>query len=803
MKNMTRTTRVNKQGVTVQVLFRGFSSAIVQWRWLVLILCALFTGFMLVCLQRLVVDNNPDVWSPSRDPFVKATKEIESSFGGRHFTIIGVRSRHGTSLDERILAKVARIEAGIEALPEAVKSNVLTLTSEKVKDVYGSDETLQTRQLLSEWQRTKDLSKAEQALSRNSVYKGALISDDATTVAVVADFRIEGEYSPLLSRIQAVVDRERDDTVEIFMAGEPVLSARTESAMENLPKFFGMAFLIIAAIQLYGFRSLQGMLLPLLTAIFAVIWTMGTLALTGVHVDPLSSTTPILIMAMATGHSIQILKRYYEEYQNAVQNNLVGAPAKSLSRSAVVTSLIRVGPVTLTAGLIAAISFFSLAISDTAVIRQFGIFAGTGALMIVALEFTFIPALRSVLPAPRIKPRRPDLLDQGLTRLSAVLLSPKQSLRLAIVSTAILLAIIAGSLHLRVYNSFLEYYPVDSEVHRAVDTLNHRFGGADSITFLIDTGKPDGVKQAQVLKVMDELQVFLSRQPNVGKTLSMADVIKRMHQAMNSERADMSLVPDSTPLISQYLLLYSMSGSMSDFGYLVDSGFRKTVVRAFLRSDDTLMARRICEEGLAFLQERLPPGVVASVGGGLAESVAINDSVVKAKQFNILQMVVVVFVLSSLVFRSLVAGLLVALPLLAILAANLGFMGWAGISLDMGSATVIAMVIGIGADYEIYMLSRLREEHARTGDLPLALAHSLVSSGKAVLLVALSIAGGYAALLTSDFGFYPRLGTTMIATMLTSAMLSLVLLRVVISLIRPRFIVQAATSEAEPCGVQS
>jgi uncharacterized protein len=133
--------------------------------------------------------------------------------------------------------------------------------------------------------------------------------------------------------------------------------------------------------------------------------------------------------------------------------------------------------------------------------------------------------------------------------------------------------------------------------------------------------------------------------------------------------------------------------------------------------------------------------------------------------------------------------LMVVLPLGAIVAANLGLLGWLGVPLDMGTATTTAMVTGIGADFEIYMLFRLREEYQRYGDLGQALVEALKTSGQAVLFVAASIAGGYAALLASNFRFYPRLGTTMITTMLICVLLSLVFLRAVIAIVRPRFIV--------------
>ena len=132
--------------------------------------------------------------------------------------------------------------------------------------------------------------------------------------------------------------------------------------------------------------------------------------------------------------------------------------------------------------------------------------------------------------------------------------------------------------------------------------------------------------------------------------------------------------------------------------------------------------------------------------------------------------------------------MLVVIPLAAIVLMNVGLMGWFGVPLDMGTASITAMVIGIGADYEIYMLFRLRDEYRKCGDLNRALQISLMTSGKAVLYVAISIAGGYASLLISDFRFYPRMGSTMIITMAISAAMSLLLLRATVTLIRPRFI---------------
>ena len=139
-------------------------------------------------------------------------------------------------------------------------------------------------------------------------------------------------------------------------------------------------------------------------------------------------------------------------------------------------------------------------------------------------------------------------------------------------------------------------------------------------------------------------------------------------------------------------------------------------------------------------------------------------------------------------FRSLVAGAFVVLPLLGVILANFGLLGWFGIPIDISSSTSAAMAIGIGADYEIYLLYRFKEELSRNRSVLDATTTSLLTSGKAILFVAMSVIGGYSILQISEFGFYSTLSTLVILTMVVSAFFALFFLRALMMLIKPRFI---------------
>jgi hypothetical protein len=234
--------------------------------------------------------------------------------------------------------------------------------------------------------------------------------------------------------------------------------------------------------------------------------------------------------------------------------------------------------------------------------------------------------------------------------------------------------------------------------------------------------------------------------------------------------------------------LFSLSGEPQDLDNMVDTDYRQAVIQVLLKEDSTQHAEQLYELAKPIIAKYFPADVDIGIGGSLPETIAINESLTRDKVQNMIQMTVIVFLLASIALRSLVGGLFVAIPLVLIILANLGLMGWFGIPLDMGTSTTASMAIGVGADYEIYLLFRFREEYRRHGNLAQATRTSLMTSGKAIILVALSIAGGYSVLLGTGFAFYIRFALMVIVTMAVSSISALVFLRSMMIVFRPRFV---------------
>jgi predicted RND superfamily exporter protein len=407
------------------------------------------------------------------------------------------------------------------------------------------------------------------------------------------------------------------------------------------------------------------------------------------------------------------------------------------------------------------------------------------------LEVTIIPALRSMFRPPKkreaAREQQAGILDRLLIRLADNLVGGRAPWIIA-GGLALLALVGIGLAFLHVDNRFKLYHKPNSQLRIDDRVLNRTFGGTNSIIFLVQTPTLDELKDPKVLQGIADLQAFLESQPNVGKTQSIADLIKRMNQAMHSDDPKYYKIPESRQLIAQYLFLYSLSGDPQDFDSFVDNDYRRAAIWSYFKDDSTTYADAVTKKAQAFAAKSFPPGVTVSIGGTLPQAIALNEVIVHDKQRNMVQMALVVFVLGSVIFRSLVGGLFVVAPLLAVIIANFGLMGWLGTPVDITAVTSAAMAIGVGADYEIYLLFRFREELARTGNVLTATRSSLLTSGKAILFVAISIMGGYAVLQASDFAFFNQVSNMVLATMAISALFALFFLRALMMIFKPRFI---------------
>lgn len=765
-------------------MIRRYVTFIVRYRLAVILAALVLSTFFASKIGnlRVVVDPNDNL--PQEHPYVIASNEIERVFGGRNIVVIGVESASGDIFQPAILEKLQRITDGVLEIPGVIRSNVISLAARKAKDIVGTEEGMLVRQLMETVPRTpEDIARLRKAVYANPIYVNSIVSKDGRMALVIADFKSGKDfrgYTPIKEQIEAVVERERDASVRIYLGGLSFNLAWLELYSQRMQYLFFISLAIIMAVLYLSFRSFQGMLIPVVTALMSVAWGLGLMGLMNVPIDTFNATTPILIMAVAAGHSVQILKRYYEEYGKLHD-----------SSAAVIESLTKIGPVMLTAGSIAVASFLSLTAFPTLTIRVFGIFTATGILSAVILEMTFIPAFRSLIPAPKRyeteRERIKDWLDYVTNGITWLIVAKRWGRFFG--TLAVVLALLLGGIHVLVVdNSLKGNFSEDSVVRRDDVPLNAGMGGTNTLYLLIEGPEPDSIKNPAALKAMDAVQAYLQTNYQlVGKTQSLADFMKKMNKAMHADDPAFDRLPDTRELNAQYLLLYSMSGDPGDFDTYVDYEYKSAVIWAYLKTDSTAYIEQIIADLRPFVAQQFPPEYKISIGGGMAQGAALNEVMVQGKLLNIGMIATSIYLISSLVLRSALAGLLVLIPLSLAVLANFGVMGLTGIRLDIGTAAVSAMAVGVGADYAIYLIYRLREEMQRHGECDEALRATLATAGKAVIYVAMGVGLGYSVLMLTGFGMHTRLGFLVAVSMVVSSAAAVTLLPATLCLTRPRF----------------
>ncbi len=772
--------------------FARYVEFILTHRRAVVIALIAVTVFWGTRLPALRVEIDPDANLPQDHPYIQALQTLEHRFGEKNLILIGLFPNDGDALTPAFLAKVQRITRRIGDAPGLIRSTYLSIASPLVKAIEGEDDTLLVRPVLDGTPTSAaDAAEVRRRLFANPFWSGMVVAKDGSAAAIIANFRLTPElpgYPDIQEHVDKLIAEENDGSFTVAYAGPVAVTTGLAHVTERTVTLLPFAMLVIAIIHYEAFRTLQGMFLPLLTALLAVVWSLGFMGLLRVPLDPFNTTTPILILAVGAGHAVQILKRYYEEYDRSHDQ-----------LDAVRTALLRVGPVMVTAGAIAALSFFSLTVFATATMRNFGLLTGFGILSTLVIELTLIPALRAMLPAPRATEMAREaaggrFLDGMLGRLAGVIVSRPAT----IVGVTLLLAatVTIGAMRLKVDTSFKRQFGPTHPVRISDERLNRALAGTNTLIFLVEGAAEGALHDPASLGAIAELQRFVEQDPAVGKTLSIVDYLQEMHRALHGGAAEAAALPDSPDLVSQYLFLYSMSGGPEDLDSQIDPEHRSAAVRVFLHNDSTEYGEALIARVRDHVAQTFPPQLTVRYSGTLASNAALTEVMVHGKILNMMQIAAIIIVVAGLVMRSFVAGLLIAAPLAMAVLTNLGMMGFFGIPLDVMTSPIAAMAVGIGADYAIYFLFRFREELAVERSRRVALERTLRTSGKAIVYVSSAIAGGYLVLCASGFVFHVELGTMVALAMVVSSLAAITLLPALLLMIDPAFLSQPATRKA-------
>src|SRR5689334_1911380 len=305
-------------------MLRRYVTAVVGRPRLVIAAVVVVTLVLGFFISRLKVVLDVDQQLPPGHQLVQVGKRIEKLFGGKYMTVVGFYSESGTIYTPATLAKVKRVTDALEKIPGVKPGSVLSLMSPRIKDVHSTDDALEITPLAPKVpENDAEVAAFKERVKANSFLTSLFVSDDGRSTAVLVDFddfTKAGGPPKLAPTLEAIVGPEREPGLEILPAGAPTIMHWLMIYTRRVALLFILALSMIGYLHYRAFRTLQGMIVPLVTAIMGVVWALGLMGLIGAPMDPWNIMTPILLLAIGAGHSVQILKRYYEEYARARAN---------------------------------------------------------------------------------------------------------------------------------------------------------------------------------------------------------------------------------------------------------------------------------------------------------------------------------------------------------------------------------------------------------------------------------------------------------------------------------------------------
>ena len=715
---------------------------------------------------KIRIDTDPKNMLPETSQVRRYNDQVEGWFGLHpDVIVVGIRNERGL-FNTGSLRRIERITDEILSLPGVVARDVISLPT--VDDVTVDGDTLRAQPLLGRVpEREEGLAALKKQITSNPLVVNRLVSADGKMSAIYVPIEKGANGKIVADRIKEIVSAEKGPE-RFFVAGDPV--ARDTFGIEmfrQMAWFSPLAGMVMMVALYFMFRSAILVIANMAVAMISIIWAMGLFIGLGVPIHIMASMAPVFLMAISTD-TVHIFNEFYFRYKDIRDK-----------REAILQTMEATGAPIAYSDLTTAAGFASLAVGPIVPVKIFGLLVAFGTLVILLMSFTLVPALMALMKEERIERvnLRKDpggVVSRWLYGVGRFATGRKTAVVLA---GALLIAVSAvGIARIRVNNNMIHWFKAGSEVRKADRILNESLGGTASLYLVADAKDDGGIADPRVLRSLDGLQKEIEKQYPVGKTVSVADYVKRVNRVLHDDDPAYETVPDSRETIGQYLLLFSMAAKARDLNNVIDYPYRKANVVVQLKSWDAVDTKALLEKIRGDLRANPIPGVEIRPAGIAYFNMVWNDEVLWGMLSGFIASCVLVFVLLVLAYRSFWWGVVSFLPLFFTIVLIYGVVGFVGKDLDMPISVLSTLSLGLAVDFAIHFVSRFRQRYGETKDVQEALLWTVARPGKGILRNSVLFASGFAAMIFAALTPYITVGIFMMAIMLLSAAATILLL---------------------------
>ncbi len=689
------------------------------------------------------------VWFQESDPHIQLLDVFERRFGNDENLVIALHSPSGI-FDKETIQTIHDLTEEMWRIPQVIRVESLT----NYNDSRSDDEEIHIGPFidLDEYELTDEFLK-QKALeaSKHKVLPSYLIDKDQKSVMLFARLvtTLDGspDYEVIVKEANKIRDRFHGQyDHEIYLIGE----ATVNDAFRSVPIDDGaiilpLLVLVVMIYLLFAFRHFLASLLPLVITVMCITATMGLCFYLGWAYNSVLTILPAILIAICIADSVHVLVTFFQYRSQGLCE--IEAMRGSLHKNFTPTLLTSLSTM---------IGFFSLLTTELVPIRELGLLAGVGCFLawVFTIHFVAPVTVLAKFQAPKSfrKFQIKEIKSTGDALPSTLKIAAfiqRHSGTIIITFFTLFFVSLYLASQIRVNSNPYDYFRDGVAVREANKFIQSSFGGSAGPEIFISAGEVDGVKDPEFLHKVEQLKNWLDEQEYVTKTIDIIDIIKALNRDLYND-LDYYIIPDDKAEIAELLFLYTMSLPQGmELNNRVTTNYDAMRMTVLWDIYDTRGWLKHVEKLEAKYKEL---GLDAQTTGKFLLFQRMMDYVVMTFITSISLALFLVGILLMVIFRSVKLGLLSLAPNLMPLAFGAGFMKLVNMDLNIGSALVAAVTLGIAVDDTIHFLSNLyRKINLEKKSIEQATAEVFSYTGSALLITTMILISAFGLYILGDF----------------------------------------------------
>lgn len=594
-----------------------------------------------------------------------------------------------------------------------------------------------------------------QVAKMSPMIDGRLLASDNSVAAIVAfldnDITQNKDLAEVVERFETTLAQTAAPNAEVraSLGGLPYVRTMVVRNMgADQAVLLPAAILVSLLILLLAFRWFPAMLLPIIAVGMSAVILIGGMALVGEKLNILNNIIPTLVVLIGISSTIHIINRY--------RDNIAAGRLKAWAASDALYTMILACFLTTST---TAVGFASLAVSQTDILRRFGLTAAVGVMISYVVIVLFVPPTLSLFSEPKVKKTSEQQggFEDRIEGVTRWVLKHRKGILLATAAS------IVGTLALgappRVDSAVLDQVNPRDEVFRTTRLIEQKLGGIRPLEVYVRADEPWRVLQPEVIDGLLDITEYSQTQHGVLNTLGYTDLLQET-QAMISGRRESREVSLSDPDQLRGIVNLMQSHPRNPLeSWLRDEG-RSARLQIMVEDMGAKETNLLLDRMEAQIAERFAniEGVEVRLTGDAYIGSRGLDAVITDLISSLATAVLVIFLILSLLFRSLRLGLISIPPSLMPLTYMLAWMWLRDIPLNTATAIIFSIAIGLTVDGSVHFMTRFREEYQGKVDLDEAIVRAARGSGKAIVFMCIALIIGFGVMMISQFVPVRRFG---------------------------------------------